>query len=444
MTALSPSKSHFREFFRYTTLNIAGMMGLSCYILADTFFVSRALGATGLTALNLAIPAYNFIHGCGLMLGMGSATLYSIFSAATGSSRRGDAAFTTAFRMLCLFAAFFMCLGLFCSAPLARLLGADAVTFDMSRTYLQVMLLFSPLFLINDLLLCFIRNDGAPGLAMKATLTGNLANIILDYVFLFPMQLGIFGAVLATGFGPIISMMVLSPYFLRKRNGFHLQRSSRPDAALCRSILATGLPSLVAEISSGAVIIAFNRIILSLSGNIGVAAYGVVANLSLVVMAIYTGIAQGVQPLLSRSYGLADLPSVSLFFRYAVTTAAVLSAVIYGWLYFGADFVASVFNSQRDPQLQSMAITGLRLYFTACPFAGINIITSILLTSTEHTRPANVLSMLRGLVLILPAAFLMAFLWKMNGLWLAFPATELIVFLLGLIILRNASASAER
>ena len=67
-----------REFARYVSLNVMGMIGLSCYILADTYFVSAGLGTNGLAALNLAIPVYNLIHGCGLMLGMGGATRYSI------------------------------------------------------------------------------------------------------------------------------------------------------------------------------------------------------------------------------------------------------------------------------------------------------------------------------------------------------------------------------
>ena len=74
------NKKHYRkEFAKYTTLNVLGMLGLSCYILADTFFISNGLGADGLTALNLAIPVYSFVHGSGLMLGMGGATKYSIY-----------------------------------------------------------------------------------------------------------------------------------------------------------------------------------------------------------------------------------------------------------------------------------------------------------------------------------------------------------------------------
>ena len=67
-----------RDFAKYSSLSVLGMLAMSCYILADTFFVSQSLGTNGLAALNLAIPAYNFVHGVGLMLGMGGATRFSI------------------------------------------------------------------------------------------------------------------------------------------------------------------------------------------------------------------------------------------------------------------------------------------------------------------------------------------------------------------------------
>lgn len=117
--------------------------------------------------------------------------------------------------------------------------------------------------------------------------------------------MGIFGAVLATGMAPVISMLVLSMHWLKGKNRFHLQKTGM-SPELIFSILPLGFPSLITELASGIVMIAFNRIILRLQGNTGVAAYGVVANLSLVVLSIYTGIAQGMQPLVSKSYGKGD------------------------------------------------------------------------------------------------------------------------------------------
>ena len=169
-----------KEFLRYTALNVTGMVGLSCYILADTFFVSKGLGMTGLAALNLAIPVFSFIHGSGLMLGMGGATWYSIFRGRQEQDK-SNRIFTHMLLTALATAFLFVLTGLFFSGPLTLLLGANEETFSMTHIYLQVLLLFSPAFLMNDLLTCFVRNDGNPRLSMLSMLLGSLSNILLDY-----------------------------------------------------------------------------------------------------------------------------------------------------------------------------------------------------------------------------------------------------------------------
>ncbi len=432
----------FRSFAKYASLNVLGMLGLSCYILADTFFISKALGANGLTALNLAIPIYSFIHGSGLMLGMGGATKYTIAKSqnATGTANR---VFTNTLFLAFGFAAVFLVLGLFFSESIILLLGADAAVFDMSKTYLQLILLFGPMFLLNDILLCFVRNDGAPQLSMLAMLGGSVSNIILDYIFMFPLGMGIFGAVLATGLAPVISMVILSPFFFKKKNCFHLARCIL-SARLGSGVVSSGVPSLITEGSSGIVMIVFNALILRLQGNIGVAAYGVIANLSLVVISIYTGIAQGIQPLLSSYYGTGARVNIQALLRYALTAMLIVSGVIYAAMFFWAPQIAGVFNSGQNPLLQDIAVAGLKIYFTACVFAGFNIILSVYFTSTEYARPAHIISLLRGFLIIIPMAFLLSSLGGMTGIWCVFPATELIVAAIGCILYLRARKTIYR
>ena len=420
---------NFREYARYTALSVVGMLALSCYILADTFFVSKSLGTEGLAALNIAIPVYNFIHGTGLMLGMGGATRFSICRS-RGTHREADEMFTNTLYMAAGFSVLFAALGLFFSGELAALLGADEEIFAMSRTYMQVLLLFSPAFILNDIFVCYVRNDGNPQLSMAATAGGSFSNIVLDYVFMFPLGMGIFGAVLATGLAPVIGIAIMSPHWLKASKGFHAVRTGL-SAAHVRNNLALGFPSLLAQLSSGIVIIVFNAIILRLTGNTGVAAYGVVANLSLVIAAVYTGIAQGIQPLVSREYGKGNKKAQRSFLTWALYSMAVLSVLLYAGIFLEADPIARIFNSENDLRLQEIAVPGLKLYFTAILFMGYNVILSTYFTSVEKVIPAHVVSLLRGLLLIVPAAFVMAGLWGMTGVWLAFPVTEGITAVLG-------------
>lgn len=422
----------FRNFVKYTSLSVLGMLGVSCYILADTFFVSKGIGANGLTALNLAIPVYSFIHGSGLMLGMGGATRYSVAKSQNDISAANRIYTNTIFLWFGLAVIFFIT-GVFFSGGLIRLLGADEVIFEIGKIYLKVILLFSPMFMLNNILLCFVRNDGSPQLSMLAMLGGSFSNIILDYIFMFHLKMGIFGAALATGLAPIISMIILSSFFFRKKDRFHLIKC-KFSANISMKVFSSGVPSFITELSSGIVIIVFNIIILGLQGNVGVAAYGVIANLSLVVISIYTGIAQGIQPLLSCYHGTRDYATVQSLLRYALVTMLLVSGLIYFIIFFGASQITSIFNSEQNAVLQNIAVTGLKIYFAACIFAGFNIIMSIYFTSTEYARPAHIISVLRGFIIIIPMAFLLSFIGGIKGVWCVFPATELMVAVIGSIL----------
>lgn len=428
-------QSCMRDFARYTILSVLGTLGVSCYILADTFFVSKGLGTNGLAALNLAIPVYNFIHGTGLMLGMGGATKFSVCKS-QGKDEEVNRIYTNTIYLAILFSAAFALLGFFFSNRLSVLLGADVSILEMTDTYLRWLLLFAPAFVLNDVLLCFVRNDDGPQLSMIAMLIGSFSNIVLDYIFIFPMKMGIFGAILATGLSPIISMIIMLLHWMRKKNTFHFAKVTM-SAAIVKDDLSLGFPSLIAQVSSGIVMITFNAIILRLVGNTGVAAYGVIANISLVIVAIYTGIAQGVQPLISTFYGAGNSRQAGVILRYSMTTMLVVSCVVYLFLFVFAGPVTAVFNSESNWELQQIAETGLKLYFISVAFVGYNIILATFFTSIEKALPAQVLSILRGLVLIIPLAFLLSALWGMTGVWLAYPITECLTALLGFVIYRR-------
>ena len=209
----------FSQFARYVSLNVLSMAGLSCYILADTYFISAGVGSNGIAALNLALPAYSLLNGIGLMVGMGGATRYSILR---GEGREDEAnqVFTHAAGMAALLGILFTAAGLLFSWEIAGALGASGQVQELASIYLRTLLTFSLLFLFNNLLVCFIRNDGQPNLSMAAMLVGCLSNVVLDYVFIFPLGMGMFGAALATCVAPCIGILISSTHFLRRKNSF--------------------------------------------------------------------------------------------------------------------------------------------------------------------------------------------------------------------------------
>ena len=431
------------SFAKYASLSVMGMIGLSCYILADTFFVAQGLGTNGLAALNLAIPVYSTIVGTGMMTGMGAATRYSIMRSRNDS--KADKIFTNALYIAAALAVIFEICGIFFSGNISKLLGAEGDTYELCRVYLKTLLIFSPFFLLNNISICFLRNDNAPQRSMAGMLAGSFANIVLDYIFIFPMKMGMFGAVLATCFAPIISLGVMSGFYIKKRNSFRLIRTS-PDMKLISRIAVTGVPALVTELSSGIVILVFNMIIMSLAGNVGVAAYGIAANIFIVVVSIYNGIAQGMQPLASKASGEGNTAVSHSYLRMALISGAVVSVIVYVCIFIFADPIAAVFNSEKDPALQEIAIQGLRLYFIGCFFAGFNVIKAAYLSAVGISAPANLISILRGFAVIIPAALAMSALWGVDGLWLSFAASEFIVSIVSICINpdRTRKAPSER
>lgn len=373
--------SCMREFAHYTTLSVLGTLGVSCYILADTFFVSKGLGSNGLAALNLAIPVYNFIHGTGLMLGMGGATRFSVCKS-QGRAEEVNRVYTNTIYLALFFSAVFMLVGFFCSRQMAILLGANESVLELTNIYLRWLLLFAPAFILNDILLCFVRNDGSPQLPMIAQLMGSFANILLDYVFIFPMGMGIFGAIFATGLSPVISMVMMLPHWMGKKNTFRFVKTKIRNYIIKQEI-SLGFPSLVAQLSSGITMITFNAIILRLAQNTGVAAYGVVANISLVVVAVFTGIAQGIQPLASTFYGIGDDRQGKAVLKYAFVTMFSISVMVYLLIFAFAGPITAVFNSENHLGLQQISVTGLKLYFLSVPFVGYNIILATFLLQSK-------------------------------------------------------------
>ena len=212
---------------------------------------------------------------------------------------------------------------------------------------------------------------------------------------------------------------------------------TKPSLSTASSICSLGVSSLITEVSSGIVILVFNFLILDLSGNTGVAAYGVLANIALVLIAISTGIAQGIQPIVSSHPGKKEQPVRHQIRCYALLTALLLALLSYAFIFLLADPIADLFNKDQNTALTSIAADGMRIYFTSLFFSGINIVAAVFLSSTDHPKQAFILSLLRGFLLIIPAAFLLAHLFGLTGIWMSLPVTEGIVCIFSLLFLKK-------
>lgn len=287
--------------------------------------------------------------------------------------------------------------------------------------------------MFNNVLQNFIRNDGAPRLAMTASLLGNLFNIVFDYVFIFPCKLGMLGAALATGISPVISMLILMIFFFRKKNTFRLEKT-KLSLSVFGEIISLGLASFIAEFGFGLVMMLINKLFKSLGGDTAVAAFAIVVNVFYVINAIFNGISAGTQPIISFSYGQHDFTRIRQVLKYALITIGATAAVLYVALFFSADGIAAIFNTEKAEDLQKLATTGIKLYFISSLFSGFNLLFSSYFSASDKGVCSQIITLLRGVVLIIPLAYLFAHLWKITGLWLATPAAEMLTLVAAIII----------
>ena len=427
-----------KQLRKYIIPNVLAMAGTSCYVLADTFFISASAGANGITALNLVLPVYGLISALGAMLGVGSATRYTLRKSL--GSPDADDYFSNSILCTLLISLFFVAAGILCPGQILRLLGADQVILNQGLDYIRIILCFTPFFMLNYTFTAFVRNDGAPKLAMAATLSSGLFNILFDYLLMFPLGLGMTGAALATAISPIVSMSICLAHYLGGKNTIRF-RLKPPSMKRLASSCGLGVAAFVGEISSGITTMVFNFVLLELAGNIAVAAYGVIANLALVGTALLNGVSQGLQPLASSVHGSGETQAEHRICRHALQIGVGIALVLVLAVLCAADQLVAIFNSEGSTALAAYAQPGIRLYFLGFPLAAVNIIQTGCLSATGQGKVSSLLSLSRGVVAIVVFAFLLSALWGITGVWLAFPASELFTLLLAQIMVRRSGKS---
>ena len=263
-------------FFHYLIPAICGTMVTSIYVLADTIFIGKRLGATALAALNISLPIYNIFFGLGLLSGVGGSVLMSI---CRGKSQKeeGNTYFTTALLLNFALLLISMTVCVLFMEDIAWLLGGTEETMPYIMDYLPYIIWGMGTYFFSSFLQTFIRNDGAPKLAMNGVIAGGVTNIVLDYIFLYPMNMGMKGAALATVLGSSLTVVILCTHFFTKKNqlkftlkGFH--------PSFLQKIIANGFTSFVIEAASGFTIFIFNLQLIRYLGNTGVSVYGIICN----------------------------------------------------------------------------------------------------------------------------------------------------------------------
>ena len=286
-----------------------------------------------------------------------------------------------------------------------------------------------------------MRNDRAPKVAMAAVITGGVSNVILDYIFMFPMKMGMAGGALATVLGSVITVAILLSHFFSSSNTLKFTRHFRLKAI--GEVAVNGLSSFILDLSSGVVILLFNRQLLYWVGDMGVMVYGIVSNSVLMVNSISNGISQASQPLMAVNNGAGLQERVNQTFRlarrFSVGTGIFFTAL--GLL--APAFVVRVFVLPT-PEILAMAVPAVRIYFLAFLTTGINLLLATYFQSVLMPGCALVLSLCRGVIFSGILVYLLPLLVGVDGIWAAMPVAEFLALILGILMKKRGKRKNSR
>ncbi|WP_123053390.1 MATE family efflux transporter [Clostridium sp. JN-1] len=414
-----------RKFFNYVTPAVIGMLVTSLYIIVDGMFVGKGIGSNALAAVNIAFPPNLIATALGLIVSVGGSTLAAM-NLGAGKSEEAIDKFNESILFLIIVAIVLFIVGVFFSKPIAYALGAPDSLIEDVYNYMKFCFIFSVPLVLSEGLNCFLRNDGAPKLAMYAMIAGSLTNILLDYIFIFIFKWGVTGAAIATGLGEFVSMTIAIVYFLSGKGVFRFKRCKMSFKSI-KDITIIGFPTFLTESTTAVVTMSFNMVILKRIGESGAAAYSIINYTLTVIAAIFVGIAQGMQPLLSFYHGAKEKDKVKYYYSLAIKSVLAAAFVNYFIFFLFGKWIVSFFTTNID--LINTAYNALKIFSLGTFFAGINIIKSTYFQSIEMCKISTAICVFRGFLATQISLIILPRIIGDNGIWLSNLGGELLVFL---------------
>lgn len=290
-------------YFKYLGAAFGSALISSIYTLVDMAMVGQYQGPSGTAALAVMAPIWNLIFSLGLLTGIGGSVLFSAARGA-GEQERSNEFFSVALWSSVALSAAAWIVVLLWEVPMLRLFGGSEELLPLAQEYLVPIKFVIPLFPLNQMLAAFLRNDGNPGLATLGVLSGGICNIFGDYFFVFPCDMGIYGAGLATALGSAVSFLVMLTHFVSRKNTLRLLRPEKLGQKL-RDISVTGFSTFFIDVAMGILTVLFNRQIMRWLSADALAVYGPIIQVSTFVQCCAYSVGQAAQPIISMNYGAA-------------------------------------------------------------------------------------------------------------------------------------------
>ncbi len=427
-------------YFKYLVAAFGSAMITSIYSIVDMAMVGQYQGPDGTAALAVVAPVWNVIYSLGLLVGIGGSV---IFSTKRGNGTDGDGSenqYFTASLIGAIALAVLAWISVICfERQILTFFGADEALLPLAREYMRPVKCVFPLFLFNQMLAAFLRNDKNPGLATFAVLFGGIFNIFGDYFFVFTCNKGIYGAGLATAIGACASFVIMLCHFVSRKNTLKLVKPDKLGKKL-GEICVTGFSTFFIDVAMGILTVLFNRQIMKYMGSNALSIYGMIIQVSTFVQCCAYSVGQASQPIISTNYGAENGKRIKQTLRLALWTTAFFGVF---WTVLSMcvpNMYVRIFMSPTQ-EILDMAPGIVRTYGLSFLLLPFNIFSTYYFQAIMKPKAAFAVSVSRGclisgiLIMALPA------IAGINTLWLAMPITESAVAVYGAFSIKKYTSA---
>lgn len=415
-----------KEFLKYAVPSALAMFVSSLYTIIDGIFVGKGVGDSALAAVNIVMPFTIMLFGIATMFAVGGGDLVSK-NIGSNNKEKAVKIFRQVFKFLLILSIGISIISVIFSKNIVKILGATDSLVPLASTYLRYYSLFCIPNLIGIALNSFVRNDGRPKLAMVSTLSGAVTNIILDYIFIFPLGFGIKGAAIATGLGQLVTIAILLPHFIMKK-GILTFGNVKLEKEIIKEFINIGFPSFFTEVSFSIIIFFMNLALVNYGGETSLAAFAIINYITTNIYMVLLGLSIGVQPLLSYNYGAKKPEKMLEFYSITMKASFIINIVFVAiCIIFGKNII-SIFTS--DVSIVNIAYIGLILSTFGYLMVGFNLTTTVYYQAISMPKISNIFCLSRSLVLLPISLFVLSKLFGINGVWSALFASELITFII--------------
>jgi putative MATE family efflux protein len=410
-----------------------GMFVQTTYNVANTIFIGHFVGTEAIAGLSIVFPLQMMAMGLGMMVGVGGLSVISR-SIGAGDNARSERALGNCFTLAIALSILVMIIIL----PLAdfwlRLIGASDEVLPYAHTYLTIIISGTIFNTLAMALFSLVRAEGNTRVGMTAMVLGALLNIVLDSILIIWLKMGVKGAALGTVISQTTSLLYLLSYYLTGSSYLKVRvRNFVPDSKILKSMLAIGSASFMQTIGSSISAMILLHGVVRYGGDIALSAFGIIQRIAMFssIPALVTG--QGMQPILGFNYGARRyrLALKSIYLAYGAST--VLSVTVFILVYSFPGSIIRIFSN--DPRLIETGIYAARLVFLTLPLMGLMMVGQMIYQAIGKAVQAFITAMARPILFLIPAVLLLPRFWKLDGVFLSLPASDLLTFFLVIVLL---------